>query len=104
MDGIIPHTKQLLDEIQNNLFERAKKYRQDHYSTADTFEEFKEILNTKGGFIEAHWDGTVETELKIKEQTKATIRCIPLDAKQESGKCIFSGQPSERRVIFAKSY
>ncbi len=104
MEGIIEYTKKLLEDIQTNLFERAKNFRKDHYSSADTFDEFKEILENKGGFIEAHWDGTVETELKIKEQTKATIRCIPLDAKEEEGKCILTGAPSKRRVIFAKAY
>jgi len=104
IDGIIAHAKSLLEEIQNNLLERAKTFRKEHYSTADNFEEFTEILEKKGGFIEAHWDGTVETELKIKEKTKATIRCIPLDAKEEEGVCVFSGAPSKRRVIFAKSY
>jgi prolyl-tRNA synthetase len=70
----------------------------------NTFEEFKEVLKTKGGFISAHWDGTAETEEKIKEHTKATIRCIPLDAKEKEGKCVFSGNKSVRRVLFSKAY
>lgn len=70
----------------------------------NSYEEFKEVLETKGGFISCHWDGTVETEKRVKEETKATIRCIPLDAKQEDGVCIFTGKPSSQRVLFAKAY
>lgn len=94
----------LLKEIQENLYTKAKNYRNDHITPVDTFEEFKDVLNTKGGFISAHWDGTAETEDKIKEITKATIRCIPMDAIIEEGTCVFSGKSSSRRVLFAKAY
>lgn len=96
--------EQRLEDIQKNLYDRALKFRIDNTRKADTWEEFKEILETKGGFISAHWDGTPETEEKIKELTKATIRCIPFDSPEEEGKCIYSGKPSHRRVIFAKAY
>ncbi len=91
-------------EIQESLYERARSFRDSHITPVDTFEEFKEILNTKGGFISAHWDGTTETELKIKDKTKATIRLIPLDGDKEKGKCIYTGNPSAQRVLFAKAY
>jgi prolyl-tRNA synthetase len=94
----------LLEDIQRNLFERAKAYRDAHITPADSWDEFEQILETKGGFISAHWDGTTETELAIKERTKATIRCIPVDGKAESGVCILTGKPSTRRVLFAKAY
>ena len=103
-DGIEKKIKDLLDEIQANLFAKAACYRKENTRKADTWDEFKEILDTKGGFILAHWDGTTETEERIKEETKATIRCIPFDAVEEEGKCIYSGKPSHRRVIFARSY
>ena len=96
--------EQRLDEIQRNLFEKAKAFREENTRKADTWEEFVEILEKEGGFISAHWDGTPETEEKIKELTKATIRCIPFDAVEEEGKCILTGKPSNKRVIFAKSY
>jgi prolyl-tRNA synthetase len=104
IEGIAGYVEQLLEDIQNNLFQRALDYRTEHSSNADTMEEFQEILENKGGFIYAHWDGTVETEKKIKELTKATIRCIPNDWKEEEGKCILTGKPSNRRVVLAKSY
>jgi len=104
MEGIDDYVVQLLKDIQNNLFERAKKYRDDHITKVDNFDDFKSILKEKGGFISAHWDGTSETELKIKEMTKATVRCIPLDNPQEDGECVLSGRPSRQRVLFAKSY
>jgi prolyl-tRNA synthetase len=104
MDGIGLHVKNLLDEIQQNIFNRAKAFRDDHITEANTWEEFVQLLDTKTGFISAHWDGTPETEEKIKEQTKATIRCIPLDNKQEAGTCILSGNPSTQRVLFARAY
>ncbi len=103
-EGLTDHIEQLLVDIQNSLFERAKAYRDEHITPVDTFDEFKEVLESKSGFISAHWDGTTETELKIKELTKATIRCIPLDAPEEEGKCILTGQPSGKRVLFAKAY
>ncbi|EAQ37890.1 prolyl-tRNA synthetase [Dokdonia sp. MED134] len=94
----------LLKEIQENLYNKARDYRDSHITTVDNFEDFKETLDTKGGFISAHWDGTTETEDKIKEITKATIRCIPLNAKNEEGICVYSGKKSLRRVLFAKAY
>lgn len=103
-DGIGQYIKDLLDEIQNNLLTRAKDFRSEHTSQASNMDEFEEILSTKGGFIEAHWDGTSATELAIKEKTKATLRCIPIDGELEEGKCVYSGEKSKQRVIFAKSY
>jgi len=103
-DAVVNKVAVLLKEIQENLFEKAKKYREDHYTTVDTFDEFKEILESKGGFISAHWDGTAETEEKIKQLTKATIRCIPMDSILEDGKCVLTGAPSKQRVLFAKAY
>ena len=104
LDNVVPYVKNLLDDIQENLFNRAKSYRDSHITPVDTFEQFKEVLETKGGFLSCHWDGTSETEDKIKEETKATIRCIPLDAPEEIGVCIYSGRSSSKRVIFAKAY
>ncbi len=103
-DGIANHIEQLLKDIQNNIFQRSLQFREINTTKVDTYEEFKEKLDNPGGFILAHWDGTVETEEKIKEETKATIRCIPLDGEKEPGKCILTGNPSERRVIFARAY
>ncbi|HBS12487.1 MAG TPA: proline--tRNA ligase [Flavobacteriaceae bacterium] len=94
----------LLVEIQESLLHKAMEFRKKHITKADTFDEFKEILENKGGFVLAHWDGSDETENKIKELTKATIRCIPLKEDSEEGSCIFSGKPSKRRVLFAKAY
>ncbi|AUS04228.1 proline--tRNA ligase [Pseudotamlana carrageenivorans] len=94
----------LLKEIQDALFNKALDFRNSHITEVDTFEDFKTVLETKTGFISAHWDGTTETEDKIKELTKATIRCVPLDAKEETGVCVYSGKPSARRVLFAKAY
>ncbi len=94
----------LLEQIQENLYQKALDFREDNTHYADSYDEFKTILEEKGGFIYAHWDGTPETEEKIKEETKATIRCIPLQQHQEEGKCIYSGKPSKQRVIFAKAY
>lgn len=94
----------LLRAIQDALFEKALKFRDNHITEVDTFDEFKKVLEEKTGFISAHWDGTNETEEKIKELTKATIRCIPLDRKSENGTCVYSGKPSEGRVLFAKAY
>jgi prolyl-tRNA synthetase len=101
---IVGKVKGLMVEIQDTLFQKALDYRSEHTTKVDTFEEFKNVLKTKGGFISAHWDGTTETETKIKELTKATIRCIPLEADKEEGKCVFSGNPSSQRVLFAKAY
>jgi len=94
----------LLNEIQEHLFNKALAFREDHITEVDDFETFKELLETKTGFLSCHWDGTAETEDKIKDLTKATIRCIPLDAKEEEGTCILTGTPSKRRVLFAKAY
>jgi prolyl-tRNA synthetase len=104
IDGIGLHVKNLLDDIQANIFNKAKAFRDDHITEANTWDEFVDLLDNKTGFISAHWDGTPETEEKIKEQTKATIRCIPLDNKQEAGTCILSGNPSTQRVLFARAY
>lgn len=103
-DEAVDHIQRLLDEIQENLFARAKAYRDSHITEVNSYEEFKEVLETKGGFISAHWDGTAETEELIKEETKATIRCIPFDGKNESGKCIVTGATSSKRVLFARAY
>ncbi|MBA3972225.1 MAG: proline--tRNA ligase [Bacteroidetes bacterium] len=94
----------LLEQIQDNLFQKAKAMKEAKTYTADTYEEFKRILEETPGFIMAHWDGSPETEQKIKEETKATIRCIPLNSKQEAGKCIYSGKPSVQKVVFARAY
>jgi prolyl-tRNA synthetase len=94
----------LLEDIQRNLFDRAKAFRDAHITRVDTWEAFEAVLEEKGGFISAHWDGTTETEKEIKERTKATIRCIPVDAEAEAGACILTGKPSVRRVLFARAY
>ncbi|RLD54306.1 MAG: proline--tRNA ligase [Bacteroidetes bacterium] len=94
----------LLEQIQDNLYQRALSFREDNTHTVDSWEEFKDVIENKGGFVLAHWDGTSETEEKIKTETKATIRTIPLDAADEEGKCIYSGKPSNKRVVFAKNY
>jgi len=103
-DTIVPFVQETLEAIQDNLFQRALTYRENHTTEVDTFDEFKKVLKEKGGFISAHWDGTAETEDKIAEITKASIRCIPLDVKEEEGVCVFSGKKSKHRVLFAKSY
>jgi len=104
IDGLSAYIGQLLEEIQQNMFNKAKTYRDAHITSADTWEEFKKLLEEKGGFISAHWDGSGETEEKIKEETKATIRCIPLNNIREEGVCIYSGKPSKQRVLFALAY
>ena len=103
-DTVVDFIEDLLNQIQDNLFDRAIEYRENHTTEVTTFDEFKEVIENKGGFVLAHWDGTEETEDKIKELTKATIRCIPNDAKHEEGICVFSGKPSSRKVLFAKAY
>ena len=103
-DGIVNYVNDLLEQIQSDLFNKALDYRNTHITEVNNFEEFKGILEGKGGFISAHWDGTAETEEKIKDLTKATIRCIPLDAVEEAGSCVFTGNPSSKRVLFAKAY
>lgn len=104
MDGITETVAQLLLDIQSNLFNRAKKYRDDHITKVDSWDDFISTLDTKAGFVSAHWDGTPATEDKIKELTKATIRCIPLNNEQEAGTCILTGKPSVQRVLFARAY
>ena len=104
IEGIASKVQGLLDEIQNSLHKKALDYRDSHITKVNSFEEFKDVLENKGGFISAHWDGTTETEDKIKELTKATIRCIPINAVEEVGACILTGKPSTKRVLFAKAY
>jgi prolyl-tRNA synthetase len=104
LDGIVGHIQSLLSEIQQHLFDKAKRFQQTHITRADSWAEFEQLLEEKGGFISAHWDGTSETEEAIKEKTKATIRCIPLENDQEEGVCILSGKPSIQRVLFARAY
>ena len=103
-DQVVGHIEQLLAVIQDNLYQRALEFRDTHITPVDTYEEFKTVLNEKGGFVSAHWDGTIETEAKIKDATKASIRCIPIDVKEEQGRCILTGKPSSKRVLFAKAY
>ncbi len=103
-EEVVDKVVALMEEIQENIFNKALDYRKDHITEVDSYEEFKKVIEGKGGFVSAHWDGTSETEDKIKEETKATIRCIPLDAKQEDGKCMVTGKPSTQRVLFAKAY
>lgn len=102
--GIAASVEKLLAEIQENIFRKALSYRNENIRKANSWDEFKTILAEKGGFISAHWDGTVDTELKIKEETKATIRCIPLERDAEEGKCVYTGKPSAGRVLFAVAY
>ncbi|PSL46486.1 prolyl-tRNA synthetase [Chitinophaga niastensis] len=104
LDGLPARIQELLEEIQLNLFNKAKAFRDDHITFVDTFEEFEKVLDEKGGFVSAHWDGTAETEEQIKDRTKATIRCIPLNNPQETGTCILTGKPSKERVLFARAY
>ncbi|HUH28599.1 proline--tRNA ligase [Gelidibacter sp.] len=104
LEGLVDKIDDLLVEIQDTLFKKALEFRNSHITEVDTFEEFKTVLETKTGFISAHWDGTPETEEKIKELTKATIRCVPLDQKKEVGSCVFTGKTSSGRVLFAKAY
>ncbi|MFN2457906.1 MAG: proline--tRNA ligase [Chitinophagaceae bacterium] len=104
LDLVISHTKNLLEAIQKNLYERALAYRQDHTTEVNSWDDFEKILDEKGGFIAAHWDGTPETEEIIKEKTKATLRCIPLNNEKEKGQCILTGKPSTQRVLFARAY
>ena len=103
-DEIVKHVSVLMDTIQEDLFKKALDYRNDHITEVNSFEEFKTVLDNKTGFVSAHWDGTPETEEKIKDITKATIRCIPLDRVEEAGSCVFTGNPSKGRVLFAKAY
>ncbi len=103
IEGIADKIAALLDEIQETLFNKALDFRSEHTTTVNSYDEFKDVINGKGGFVLAHWDGTAETEEKVKDETKATIRCIPFDDAEE-GTCIFTGKPSKQRVVFAKAY
>ncbi|PTQ97999.1 prolyl-tRNA synthetase [Mucilaginibacter yixingensis] len=103
-EGLADKVEQLLADIQQNMFKKAFDFREANTVEANDYEEFKRLLDEQPGFIAAHWDGTPETEQKIKDETKATIRCIPLDAKEEEGKCIYTGKPSNKRVLFARAY
>jgi prolyl-tRNA synthetase len=104
LDGLAAYIGELLNEIQQNIYNKAKAYLDEHITLANTWGEFETLLENKGGFISAHWDGTAETEEAIKERTKATIRCIPLNNPPETGKCVYSGKPSGQRVLFARAY
>jgi prolyl-tRNA synthetase len=104
LDSLEMHVTQLLEDIQVNLYQRALQFRNENTTKVDTWEEFVKVLDEKAGFIAAHWDGTSETEEKIKELSKATIRCIPLNNEQEEGKCVLTGKPSTQRVLFARAY
>jgi prolyl-tRNA synthetase len=104
INSVYEHIQRLLVDIQENIYNKALNFRKENTFYVDTWEDFLKILDNQGGFIMAHWDGTVETEEKIKEETKATIRCIPFDSPEENGKCVYSGKPSNRRVLFARSY
>jgi len=104
LDGIAQYVDGLLLEIQHTLFNKAKTYQQEHITPADTWDQFEKLLDEKGGFVSAHWDGSAETEQAIKEKTKATIRCIPDNNKLENGTCILTGRPSSQRVLFARAY
>lgn len=103
-DDLVAKVEHLMEAIQDNIYQRALTFRDDNTHIANSYAEFKDLIANKGGFVYAHWDGTAESEEKIKEETKATIRCIPLNQKKEDGKCIYSGNPSKGRVVFAKSY
>jgi prolyl-tRNA synthetase len=103
-NGLTDHLEKLLEEIQQNIYNKALKFREENTHNANTWDEFIDILDNKGGFVRAHWDGTSETEEAIKEKTKATIRVIPFDNENEEGKCILTGKPSSQRVIFARAY
>lgn len=104
MDAVAKEVPGLLEDIQQNIYNRALKFKSEMTTQVDTYDDFKKVLDDKGGFILAHWDGTAATEAAVKEETKATIRCIPLDAPEENGKCVYSGKPSNKRVIFARAY
>jgi prolyl-tRNA synthetase len=102
-DGIAQKVDELLDTIQDDLYESAQKRIRENTHSVDSYDEFKEVIENEGGFVYAHWDGTAETEEKIKDETKATIRCIPLEDGEE-GKCMVTGEPSEQKVLFARAY
>ena len=104
ISGVVGRVSELLEEIQKNIYNKALKFLKENTYYPDTWSDFVDIIENRGGFVMAHWDGTSETELKIKEETKATIRCIPFETNQEEGRCIFSGKPSKKRVLFARAY
>jgi len=104
IDGIDIYIRNLLVDIQRNMYNKALQFREERITSTDNWDEFVQLLDTKGGFVSAHWDGTAETEDKIKELSKATIRCIPLDNPKEEGKCILTGNASTQRVLFARAY
>jgi prolyl-tRNA synthetase len=103
-EGLANVIEGLLDTIQENIYKKAQDFRTENTTEVNDWEEFKRLLEEKPGFLSAHWDGTSETEQKIKDETKATIRCIPLNNKQEEGRCILTGKPSTQRVLFARAY
>ena len=104
INEVVKEVKKILIDMQESLFNKASNFRNKNITLVDSFDDFNKVLNDKGGFISAHWDGTVETENLIKKKTKATIRCIPYNNKLEDGFCIYSGKPSIQRVLFAKAY
>jgi len=104
IENIDLYVQNLLVEIQDNIYKKALNFRGEMTTKVETYDEFKEVLKNKGGFVSAHWDGTSETEQAIKDETKATIRCIPFDQVSEEGKCIYTGRPSNGRVLFALAY
>jgi prolyl-tRNA synthetase len=104
MGEVVAKIEFLMEDIQQNIYTKAHNYRQEHITEVETYDEFKKVLEEKGGFISAHWDGTLETEDKIKEETKATIRCIPIELESSEGSCMVTGKPSSKRVLFAKAY
>ena len=104
IDGVDAYVADLLETIQENIYKKALDFRTEKTTEVDTYEEFKEVLNNKGGFIMAHWNGSAEVEQKIKDETKATIRCIPLNGDKTPGKCMLTGEPSAQRVVFARAY
>ena len=103
-ETVVDKVCSLMDTIQENLYDKALDYRESHTTSVSNYDEFKEVLEKKGGFISEHWDGTKETEDRVKNETKATIRCIPIDGDEEEGMCMVTGKPSSRKVIFAKAY
>jgi prolyl-tRNA synthetase len=103
-EDVVEKVVSLMNEIQENIYNKALAYRKEHITQVDTYEEFKRVIEEKGGFVSAHWDGTAETEERVKEETKATIRCIPLNVEKEEGVCMVTGKPSAQRVLFAKAY
>lgn len=104
LNKLCDHIAGLMEDIQQNIFQRARDFRDQNTHTIDSWDDFKALMDASGGFVYAHWDGTTETELRIKEKTKATLRCIPLHGESEEGSCIYSGKPSKQRVLFARAY